>query len=599
MGSASVLSKKWNIPLEHALLATDLISPDQYARIITDAFRIEFIHAQSIKRPLIKKSCRGRHRLLKSALWIISKDGRYFLCLPAEILTPQNLSELLVETRTAGLPVAITTRAQLTWLLSNFYADPLASFAVNGLEKKFPGESVGHSTRPKLVVRFARLLVPFFLGLVIVAPPDPVWIALPLTIIFQLHSVMRLLACRYCSDNRNESGIDRIEQSEQSLPIYTILVPLYREANMLQSIIYNLQKLDYPPAKLDIKLILEEDDTQSLSMLSRMTLPSMFELIVVPPAYPQTKPKALNYALTFARGAYLVVYDAEDQPEPDQLKNAVRLFRRSPLEVACLQARLSFYNMHENWLTRQFAIEYAALFHGILPLLQKLGLPMPLGGTSNHFRVPFLRSAGGWDAFNVTEDADLGIRLYKQDFKILMLDSTTYEEATTGIPAWFRQRTRWLKGWMQTYIVHMRNPLDAIRELRLKGFLGLQLIFACILASAFVYPWVCAYLLWQFVAPPVISDASHFGYDWFLMFCLANLGFSLFASMCLGLTALRSGNHNISWVNICALPIYWMLISVAVYRAFIQLFVSPSYWEKTEHGVSCQMPIYKNLMHRK
>ncbi|MGI9379632.1 MAG: hypothetical protein ACR2OW_08250, partial [Methyloligellaceae bacterium] len=197
--SASVFSKKWQIPLEHALLALNRISPDQYARILADSFRIEFIHPRWVLRPLIEKKCSEHHKLLKSGLWIERNDGRRFLCLPAEILTPQFLSEILLETRSTGLPIAITTRDKLVWLLGKSYNTSLTNFAINGLDEKFPGESAGHSTGHNLYVRFARIFVPFIFGLVVVAPPDPIWIAIPLTILFQLHSVLRLLACGSCT----------------------------------------------------------------------------------------------------------------------------------------------------------------------------------------------------------------------------------------------------------------------------------------------------------------------------------------------------------------------------------------------------------------
>src|SRR5690606_9681865 len=195
-----------------------------------------------------------------------------------------------------------------------------------------------------------------------------------------------------------------------------VLAPLFREANVAPGLIRALGKLDYPAAKLDIKLILEACDPETMAKVGRLNLPGAFEVIVVPDAQPRTKPKALNYALELARGDYAVIYDAEDRPDPGQLRAALSAFRSGPPNLACVQARLNFYNARENWLTRQFAIEYAALFDGLLPALQALRLPIPLGGTSNHFRMPALKWLGAWDAFNVTEDADLGMRLYRRGY---------------------------------------------------------------------------------------------------------------------------------------------------------------------------------------
>ena len=183
----------------------------------------------------------------------------------------------------------------------------------------------------------------------------------------------------------------------------------------------------------------------------------------MPDLQPRTKPKALNYALPLARGEYVVIYDAEDRPEPGHLRQALRAFRAGPSNLAAVQARLNLYNTNlyntkENWLTRQFTIEYCALFDGLLPALDRLRLPIPLGGTSNHFRASALRWLMAWDPFNVTEDADLGIRLARYGYRCRMLGSTTYEEAPARPMSWLKQRTRWLKGYMQTWRVHMNHP---------------------------------------------------------------------------------------------------------------------------------------------
>ncbi len=151
--------------------------------------------------------------------------------------------------------------------------------------------------------------------------------------------------------------------------------------------------------------------------LRKHDLPPHFEVIVVPQGSPQTKPRALNYALQFCRGSLLTIYDAEDIPEPNQLREVARKFSGAGEKLACLQAQLSFYNPNENWLTRQFTAEYATLFGLILPALAAHNLPLPLGGTSNHFRTRNLRQIGGWDPYNVTEDADLGLRLARLGYR--------------------------------------------------------------------------------------------------------------------------------------------------------------------------------------
>ena len=262
------------------------------------------------------------------------------------------------------------------------------------------------------------------------------------------------------------------------MPRYTVFVPLFKEVEILPHLAKALAELDYPPAKLDIKIVLEAVDAATIEAAAKLAFPGNVDLIVVPDRQPRTKPKALNYALQFATGDLAVIYDAEDRPEPDQLRKAATVFHHASADVACLQARLDYFNATENWLSRQFTIEYCTLFRGLLPLLSRFGLPLPLGGTSNHFRIGVLRALGAWDPYNVTEDADLGMRLHRAGYRVETLDSTTYEEACCQTYPWLKQRTRWLKGWMQTFGVHMRAPLSTLRETGLAGFLAFHAYFA-------------------------------------------------------------------------------------------------------------------------
>lgn len=235
---------------------------------------------------------------------------------------------------------------------------------------------------------------------------------------------------------------------DADLPTYTVLVPLYREARVVPALLAHLASLDYPASKLEVLLLVEEDDHETLAAVQAAKPPAYFTLLTLPPGQPRTKPKALNVGLLFARGEFLVVYDAEDRPEPDQLKKAVVAFRKGSEHLTCVQAALNYYNREENSLTRLFAMEYAHWFDYLLPGLFQLGLPMPLGGTSNHFRTERLRQLGGWDPFNVTEDADLGLRMAGRGLTVAVLNSTTWEEAPHHLTAWIRQRSRWIKGYM-------------------------------------------------------------------------------------------------------------------------------------------------------
>ncbi len=380
------------------------------------------------------------------------------------------------------------------------------------------------------------------------------------------------------------------DPDDEDLPIYTILVPLFREAAVLPILTDALRKLDYPTAKLQILLAFEKVDVETYEAAKALHLPGNIEFIRVPYSMPLTKPKACNYALPFARGEFLVVYDAEDMPEPDQLKRALAAFRHGTKNLACVQAHLNYYNCFENWLTRQFALEYAAFFDLLLPMLEKFRLPIPLGGTSTHFRTSLLRAAGAWDPFNVTEDADLGMRFAMLGWHTGIISSTTYEEANCRLDNWTRQRSRWIKGWMQTYLVRMRHPVRLFKALGLRRFLGFQLVIGGFSLSSLVHPLFYGSFILAMLAQAHLpqSDMTHqlSSYTVIAAFNLLVLfgGYSL--SILAGMTAVAGRGLSPLIVSSLAMPAYWLLISFAAYRALFQLFSRPFHWEKTEHGIS-------------
>ncbi|HTO39683.1 MAG TPA: glycosyltransferase [Rhizomicrobium sp.] len=372
--------------------------------------------------------------------------------------------------------------------------------------------------------------------------------------------------------------------ADADLPLYTILVPLYREADVLPRLVQALQALDYPPEKRDIKLIVEADDGETRAALARLDLDASFHAVIVPPSNPRTKPKACNYALRFARGEFTVIFDAEDRPEPDQLRKAVSRFRAGPETVSCLQARLNFYNRNENWLTRLFALDYALWFDFLLPGLDMLAVPMPLGGTSNHFRTSVLHAIHGWDSFNVTEDADLGIRLARLGHRAATLDSTTYEEATNSTGNWLKQRSRWLKGYMQTWLVHMRHPVALWRHAGMRGFFAFQLFIGGTVLASLANPLMWAVFLASHAAGIAIFSGA-------LGEALARVSlFSLIVGNGLFIYLAMLGPYRRGWLQLTpyglTAPLYWLLISAAAYRAAWHLIRRPFHWEKTRHGVS-------------
>lgn len=368
--------------------------------------------------------------------------------------------------------------------------------------------------------------------------------------------------------------------AEADLPVYTVLLPLYREAGMVPQLADALGSLDYPRDRLDLKFIVEEDDRATRDALGKLGLE---EIVVVPVGRPRTKPKACNYALQAARGEFVVIFDAEDRPEADQLRKAVAAFRADP-GIACFQARLSIDNRSAGWLSRMFALDYGVWFYTLLPGLDRLHAPIPLGGTSNHFRTRVLLQAGGWDPFNVTEDADLGFRLARLGQRVSMLRSTTVEEAPARLKPWLRQRTRWMKGYMQTMLVHTRNPRLLLRDIGWSGSLMMQAFLGGAIWSALVNP-----LLWVIFALSCIGSApapdplDQIAWTSGLTLLLAN---ALLAALSL---VDRGGRHSFGdLIVVLSYPIYWLLISLAAYRALWQLVRSPFRWEKTPHGAALE-----------
>lgn len=368
------------------------------------------------------------------------------------------------------------------------------------------------------------------------------------------------------------------------LPLYTILVPLYREARVVPVLIRALTVLDYPRERLDIKLIIEDDDDETRAALAALNLRAPFDIVSVPPVGPRTKPKALAIALREARGAFLVVYDAEDQPEPDQLRRALARFAALGPRTVCLQARLNFFNARENWLTRLFAIDYCLWFDALLRGLERLGAPLPLGGTSNHFRKDALVALGGWDPYNVTEDADLGFRIAREGLSVATLDSTTFEEAPTRLGPWLAQRTRWIKGYLQTYFVHMRAPSRFHREAGWRGTLTLHLVLLATVIGGLTSPvlWVM-FVCWALTGEGLLSGFTGGALLAVSLFGLvAGNALIVFLSL---LAPLRRG-----WLNLVpyalTVPAYWLLVSLAAWRAAGGFLLRPFYWAKTPHGLT-------------
>lgn len=369
-------------------------------------------------------------------------------------------------------------------------------------------------------------------------------------------------------------------------PTYTIFCPLYKEWRVVKQFVEAIDRMDYPKEKLQVQLLLEEDDRETIRHVRNYKLPEYFHIIIVPNTLPKTKPKACNYGLRYATGEYAVIFDAEDMPDPAQLKKAVIAFEKAGAHIACIQAKLNYYNSEQNLLTRLFTAEYSLWFDLILPGLQSLNAPIPLGGTSNHFKVDKLREVKGWDSFNVTEDCDLGLRLANRGYRTAIVDSVTLEEANSHFFNWINQRSRWIKGYMQTYLVHMRNPQKLIKEVSLTHFFYFQLIVGGKILSLFVNPfmWLLTilYFALRIYIGPTIEKFFPPAIFYLAVFSLVAGNFLYLYYYMIG-CAKRQQYSIIKYVFI--IPFYWLAMSIAAWKGLIQLIVSPHYWQKTKHGL--------------
>ena len=362
-------------------------------------------------------------------------------------------------------------------------------------------------------------------------------------------------------------------------PIYSILVPMYREEYGVKSILRALDQLDYPKNRLDIKLVVEADDEISLKILSMIILPEYVHVIKVPYSEPRTKPKALNYAMQYIRGEYVVIYDVEDRPDKDQLLKALDVFENASDDIVCVQAKLNFYNRSHNLLSRFFSIEYSLLFKFFLPGLDSGRMPIPLGGNSNHFRSAAVRELGLWDAYNVTEDADLGIRIFIYGYQTKVIDSYTMEEAPTDIGNWIHQRARWIKGFMQTFLVYWGQKPEFKANISMSGTIGIYLFLGFSTYSFFIMPWHLIAMLFN------IDQSNHFFAE--LSGYITVLYMYITVSVIIILDTENFKNATLlDWFALCIWPLYFVLHIVASYKALWELLRKPFAWNKTAHKIS-------------
>jgi len=566
---AAIIAELSGVSADEALMKHGLVDETEFYRAIASELSLPFLASPPLLPGAPYPEC------LLTGLAPLA-DGSGFVIAPKG----QTLAQLLSgRKRIAAL--AITAPSLLRKGIFGAQGRLIAHRAAYELPYAAPTlSSIRGASIVQIAVVVAIALVTSFCS---IAAPDLTTILLTsvLSPLFLCIVVLRLSASLLSNPLRAAGSGHRM--NDVALPVYTIIVALYREHRVASRLIAALKRLDYPKAKLDIKLVLEVDDHETMAAFMALDLPGNFEIIVAPPGEPRTKPRALNVALPLARGRFTVVYDAEDMPDPDQLRSAVNAFAHLPKDVACLQARLTIDNTDDSWLTRLFTIEYAALFDVFNPGLAEIGSPIPLGGTSNHFRTEVLKKIHGWDAWNVTEDADLGIRLARLGYRVADLPSSTLEEAPITFKAWMRQRTRWMKGFMQTSISHSRDPLSALSQLGFwRFYTGLALTGGAVV-SALLYPFCTVFFIAFWITGQIWAQSS----PWNAIWHAVSLTLFVSGTASLFIPALVALHRRQLWRLlpwVALLPFYYGLVSVAAWWGLWELATTPFHWHKTHHG---------------
>ncbi|MCV3270348.1 glycosyltransferase family 2 protein [Roseobacter sinensis] len=503
--------------------------------------------------------------------------------------SPADFAALCVTMRRRGLSLfpVIADEVQIQSHLSRLYGAELAEKAVTRVSEAESCRS--WAARAPHRTRWLLGSVGLLLAALIAAPAWTItlgvlWAVLTLAMTTTMKAAA--FVAQLTQPPARHVSRDSLNTGKFRLPRVSVLVPLLNEKEIAGQLIVRLSRLTYPKSLLNVVLVLEEGDETTRQTIARTELPDWMSVIEVPGAGAlTTKPRALNYALDFCRGSIVGVWDAEDWPEADQIERVVTRFHHAPENVVCLQGVLDYYNSRTNWLSRCFTIEYATWWRVILPGIAKLGLVLPLGGTTLFFRREALEDLGGWDAHNVTEDADLGVRLARHGYVTELLPTVTHEEATSRAWPWVRQRSRWLKGFMITYFVHMRNPRTLLRDLGLKRFLGVQTMFLATFSQ-----FAAAPLLWSFwltffgVTHPVELTLGAQA-----VWVLAGLFvFSELLSLGMGLYAVSGPAHRHLTAYVPTMMLYFTLGALAAYKALWEMIRAPFFWDKTQHGVSDQ-----------
>ncbi len=591
--AAASRASECGVPAMQALINTGVISEEDYYRCAADELGLEFAKLSDAHESNEEGGvpAAGLHRFTN--LVPVSDNGLKYHIVPemnrrsalesALRRYPSFRQKLRVTTRTANL-ARVETRNQST----------LVQKAIYRLWDLQPDLSARRTANLRQIAMLLIALIAL-VGSIRLLGADLVFILhLTATLFFLSCIAVRLFGAFMMPDIRNQHGASAREArrcSDRDLPIYSVLIALYKEAGQVEPLVDALSAIDWPREKLEIKLVCEWDDTDTTAAVRKCLREKYvphINLVEVPDMVPKTKPKALNYALPLCRGRFVVIYDAEDRPDPLQLREAYAAFQVGDDSLVCVQAPLVIHNGKESWLSGLFTIEYSALFDGLLPALASKKLPFPLGGTSNHFRRSILEESGAWDPYNVTEDADLGTRFARHGYSLGTITRPTFEEAPTQLSVWIKQRTRWFKGWLQTWLVHMRHPVRLSKDLGVAGTFAFHLMITGMILSALVHPFLIVFVsnaiwrVWEF-GWMYVADQPLFWLDAAALL-MGYISFGLLAWRTLPIRRLEH-LRKLFW----SIPFYWMLLSVAAWRAVWHLIRRPHHWEKTPHGKAAKI----------
>ncbi len=530
-----------------AMIWTDITDPQTALQKGYITWRsTDHTHTFAITNPNIMDEVRERHINLRSDIKFVLVKPK---CLRTYIAKSQ--SSYLQNQALLCCPAPMSSRFWVLWSKSN--------------------------SRGLFIIFFIITAATLFPALMLQSALVIVLVALVLLMCFRISCLYALH--KPVDEVPNSTGLSKIVKR----PKVSVLVPLYKESQILERLFQRLQVLAYPKELLEIYFIYEENDTETRNILANLDLPNHMQTIEVPTGQLQTKPRAMNYALDFCSGSIIGIYDAEDAPEINQIEQVIQKFAVSDDKVACIQCVLDFYNPRTNWMSRCFTIEYAVLFRLILPALDRMKLPIPLGGTSVFFRREILEKLGRWDAFNVTEDADLGYRLYRMGYRCSWISTVTYEEANYRIVPWIKQRSRWLKGLFLTALVHFKHPVELSNKIGIFATLSMTCLIIipwilCPLAPVILPIWVLSFGL----ELPIYSTFP----DWFTRAIVITFIATEMMTVYLGFKATDTDQHKHLRVWLLTTILYWPIACFASYKALFEVFTRPVYWDKSEHGLN-------------